>query len=294
KIQFQETTGNKSTFVVVNGIKTRNARGADAFTPLIATRRQDGPTVLYRAEHQWIASNRLTITGQYAHIHEDWGLFFQNDGLNDVQPINNVDTGFIQRNTTSGNYHTIRPQDDIKADANYFLSSFLGGDHSIKFGFDYRRSPVESITTYGGGATIRARTTSNKNTCTLGGVTYTSACDEADIRRDGDSTYIQYNRSLYISDSYKKGRATINGGLRFDRQFDVAVEAQIPANRITPDLLPALSFSHADSGVIYNNLSPRVGVTYDLRGNGKTILKANTGRYWGLGSYTSGTLQPTS
>src|SRR5262249_20286621 len=37
KLQFQENLANKSTFVVVNGIKTRNARGADAFTPLIPT-----------------------------------------------------------------------------------------------------------------------------------------------------------------------------------------------------------------------------------------------------------------
>src|SRR5262249_32650179 len=140
----------------------------------------DGPTTLYRTEHQWIASNRLTVTAQYAHIHEDWGLFFQNDGLNDVQPINNVDTGYIERNTTHRNYHTIRPQDDIKGDANYFMSSVLGGDHAIKFGFDYRRSPVESITTFGGGATIRARTAGNTNTCTLGGVTYTAGCQEAD------------------------------------------------------------------------------------------------------------------
>jgi len=157
KLQFQENAANKSTFTVTDGIKTRNARGADAFHPLITTRRQDGPTVFYRGEHQWIVSNRLTMTAQYLHISENWGQFFQNDTLKDVQAIQYIDTGYFDRNTASGNYDTHRPQDDIRADANYFKSNFLGGDHSMKFGFAYRRSPVESLTTYGGGAnTMRA------------------------------------------------------------------------------------------------------------------------------------------
>ncbi len=292
KLQYQENASNKSSFTITDGIKTRNARGADAFTPLIATRRQDGPTLFYRLDHQWIMSNRLTVTAQYLHIHEHWGLFFQDPSLVDVQPISFVDTSFVDRNTTSGNYDTNRPQDSINADANYFLSNFLGGDHAMKFGFVYRRSPVESITTYGGGATERIRSTANQGNCTVGGAT--AVCNEADIRRDSDFSYILYSRSLYWNDSYKTGRLTINGGLRFDRQFDIARAAATPANRILPDLLPAIKFAGADSGARFNNLSPRVGFTYDLRGNGKTVAKLITGRYYGLGMSTASTLQPTN
>jgi len=291
KLQYQENAANKSTFTVTDGIKTRNARGADAFHPLITTRRQDGPTVFYRGEHQWIVSNRLTMTAQYLHISENWGQFFQNDGLKDVQAIQYIDTGFFDRNTASGNYDTHRPQDDIRADANYFVSNFLGGDHSMKFGFAYRRSPVESLTTYGGGANTRVRSTANQGNCTVGGVT--ALCNEADIRRDSDTSYILYGRSLYWNDSYKKSRATINVGLRYDRQFDIARAATIPANSILPDLLPSLNYPGADSGARYNNLSPRGGLTYDLRGNGKSVLKINAGRYYGLGMATASTLQPT-
>src|SRR4029077_280142 len=43
-----------------------------------------------------------------------------------------------------------------------------------------------------------------------------------------------------------------------------------------------------------NNLSPRVGFTYDVKGDGKTVLKANGGRYYGLGMETASTLQPTT
>jgi hypothetical protein len=296
KLQFQENTANKSTFVVTDGIKRRNARGADAFHPLITTRRQDGPTVFYRGEHQWIASNRLTLTAQYTHIAEDWGQFLQNDSLFDVQAIEYTDTGFFDRNSASGNYETHRPQDDIRADANYFLSSFLKGDHAMKFGFSYRRSPVESITTYGGGANIRYRSTANMGACTVAGVSYAAGaqgCQEADIRRNADNTYILYSQSAYWNDSYKTGRATVNVGVRFDRQYDIAIEANIPANRLLPALLPAVKFAGLDSGARFTNLSPRFGFTYDLRGNGKTVLKANAARYYGLGMSTASRIQPT-
>jgi hypothetical protein len=292
KLQFQENAANKSTFTVTDGIKTRNARGADAFHPLITTRRQDGPTIFYRGEHQWIISNRLTMTAQYLHISENWGQRFQNDTLKDVQAIQFIDTGFFDRNTASGNYDTHRPQDDIRADANYFLSNFLGGDHSMKFGFAYRRSPVESLTTFGGGANTRVRSAAFKANCNVGGVT--ALCDEADIKRDSDFSYILYGRSLYWNDSYKKNRATINVGLRYDRQFDIVRSATTPANVILPDLLPGLQYPGADSGARYNNLSPRGGLTYDLRGDGKSVLKVNAGRYYGLGMYTASTLQPTN
>jgi hypothetical protein len=296
KLQYQENAANKSTFVVTDGIKRRNARGADAFHPLITTRRQDGPTVFYRGEHQWIATNRLTMTGQYTHISENWGQFLQNDSLFDVQAVQYVDTGFFDRNSNNGNYETHRPQEDIRADANYFLSSFLKGDHSMKFGFSFRHSPVESLTTYGGGAVIRIRSTANMGACTVSGVSYAAGaqgCHEANIIRDADNTYTLHSQSLYWNDSYKTGRATINAGLRFDRQYDIASEATTAANRILPDRLPGIKFSGADSGARYTNLSPRLGFTYDLRGNGKTVLKGNVARYYGLGMDTASRIQPT-
>src|SRR6185369_2017582 len=91
----------------------------------------------------------------------------------------------------------------------------------------------------------------------------------------------------------KKGRATINLGLRFDHQHDIATPGVVPANRILPAQLPAINFPGADSGARYNNWSPRGGITYDLSGDGKTILKASASRYWGIGMSTASRLEPT-
>ena len=85
KGEVQLFKGNKLSLFNNFAKKERNARGADAFHPLITTRRQDGPTVFYRGDHQFILSSRLTMTAQYTHISENWGQYLQNDGLFNVE-----------------------------------------------------------------------------------------------------------------------------------------------------------------------------------------------------------------
>ncbi len=48
-----------------------------------------------------------------------------------------------------------------------------------------------------------------------------------------------------------------------------------------PQWLPAVTFGGADSGVVLNNIVPRLGVNYDIRGNAKTIATASWAVYYG-------------
>ncbi len=307
RLQFQEATGHQTDFSYTWGDKYRGSRGCDSFHPLITCSVQTGPSIFYTPSHRWIVNNQLTIIAQYTHITEDWFLGFEDPSLKDVQAINWVDTSFWDRSKSSGSYHTIRPQDDIRADGNYFASNKLHADHSVKFGFAWHRAPVESISTVGGGAQVRYRgiypfspgqyittptDTTGEAPCVIGGTSY-SLCDEANIMRDADFNYTLYQRSAYLQDSIRKGRATINLGIRFDHQHDIATPGVVPANRILPAQLPAINFPGADSKVRYNNWSPRLGLTYDLRGDGKTVLKVNGARYYGVGVFTASALEPT-
>src|SRR5205085_12294077 len=40
-----------------------------------------------------------------------------------------------------------------------------------------------------------------------------------------------------------------------------------------------ISFARTDSVLGYNDITPRVGVAYDVFGNGKTAVKVNAGKY---------------
>ena len=277
KFNYQWVTGHRSTFLFNRGDKIRGSRGASLTTRLPATTRQTGASPYYRGQHQWTVNNQLLLDGQYSYYDAGFVLDFHEDDLAAVQRLRYVD----QNNTDdrSGTYSgNIRPQYEARLDGNYFLSNVLGGDHATKFGFRWRSTPYETISKSGGGVLVRIRA---------------SGQNEADIIRDGDQNREMWEYSTYFNDSYKRGRTTFNWGLRFDHQKDRAIAAHIAANPILPDLLPAVDFKSADAGVAFNNWSPRVALTYDLGGSGKTVLKASGARYYGLGIDTAGTVTPT-
>ena len=276
KLNYQFNRNNKTTGFWSRGDKIRNARGVSSTTPIESATRQSGPSDIYRLQHQWVVTDSLTLDAQFSHVDGGFLLDFQDPSLVDVQQINYVDQGRVARSTT--NYNTIRPQWETRIDGNYYLPKKLGGDHSLKFGYRYRTTPIESISQVGGGATVRIRA---------------SGANEADITRDADFNVQRYDSDFFVSDTYKVSRLTANIGIRLDQYRDKALSATTPANRILPDLLPSINYPGAESGVRWNNWQPRLGLSYDIFGSGKTVAKASVSRYYGITMNTAGTLQPT-
>ena len=55
----------------------------------------------------------------------------------------------------------------------------------------------------------------------------------------------------------------------------------MPGHPFAPEWLPPVAFGGADAGVVWNDISPRLGVTCDLMGTGKTVVKASYALYYG-------------
>jgi hypothetical protein len=85
------------------------------------------------------------------------------------------------------------------------------------------------------------------------------------------------NYGLFLSDVYSLHRLTLNLGLRYDRYRAFLPEQDRASSRFSPQ---ARHFDAVDAVKIFNHFVPRVGATYDVQGNGKTVLKANFGRYY--------------
>jgi len=84
--------------------------------------------------------------------------------------------------------------------------------------------------------------------------------------------------AAFANDTWRLGnRMTLNLGLRFDKYVGFLPEQEHPASRFNP---APITFSAVDEVINWNLLSPRVGITFDLAGNGKTVVKANYGQYW--------------
>jgi hypothetical protein len=87
-------------------------------------------------------------------------------------------------------------------------------------------------------------------------------------------THLQ-THALYAQDQWTAGKLTLTGAVRYDRSASFFPQEQVGPNPfiLTPTVFPA------QAGTSYNDITPRVGVAYDVFGNGKTSVKINAGRY---------------
>ena len=276
KGQYQWQPANRTTFLYTMNDKGRGSRDAGPFNPLETTFIQIAPVHVYKGSHQWVPRNTLTLEAQFMTM-PDGGFLLdvQDPSLVNVQASFDIATQMNGRSARRQDNR--RPQKELRGDGNYLLAGALGGDHAIKFGVGWRDTPFGFTGTRGGGAT--ARFTNGVPT-------------EAYLYRDSNTETGLYQVFGYVQDAYTRGRLTINGGVRFDLNDDKAGASHIDANPIIPDILPAVDFGGADSGVTFKNWSPRVGVTYNLRGRGKTVLKGNYAVYWGTGITTAQYVNP--
>jgi len=82
--------------------------------------------------------------------------------------------------------------------------------------------------------------------------------------------------SIYAQDKWTVKQLTVNAGLRFDYYRTYFPEQFLGPGPLVPNR--NITFSQT-SWYDWNDLEPRVGVAYDLFGNGKTAVKATMGRY---------------
>ncbi|MEP7305514.1 MAG: carboxypeptidase regulatory-like domain-containing protein [Acidobacteriota bacterium] len=85
--------------------------------------------------------------------------------------------------------------------------------------------------------------------------------------------------AFYAQDQWTSNRLTLQGGLRYDYILSSYPEACAggPSFPLMPTQIcyPARS----TEGVHWHDLTPRIGASYDLFGNGKTAVKVNVGKY---------------
>ncbi|HEX7679789.1 MAG TPA: hypothetical protein VF713_16785, partial [Thermoanaerobaculia bacterium] len=104
-------------------------------------------------------------------------------------------------------------------------------------------------------------------------------------------TFSSKSTDMYIGDTLMLGNLTLQGALRYDQQKGVDSAGSAVANPVVPEILPAETFS-SSTGLKFNNISPRLGLTYALGADRKTLLRASYSRY--VSQLTSTAVTPTS
>jgi hypothetical protein len=85
--------------------------------------------------------------------------------------------------------------------------------------------------------------------------------------------------SAFLNDTWTVGKMTINGGVRWDQYKGWLPEQSSLAATVGPTVVQAETFAETDL-YTWNVVAPRVGIVYDLSGDGKTVIKANYGLYF--------------
>jgi hypothetical protein len=85
--------------------------------------------------------------------------------------------------------------------------------------------------------------------------------------------------SLYLQDSWTRGRMTLQGALRYDHAYSWSPSEGNGTTATSRWNAAPITFDRTVSVRGYNDITPRLGVAYDVFGTGKTALKFNLGKY---------------
>jgi hypothetical protein len=105
----------------------------------------------------------------------------------------------------------------------------------------------------------------------------------------GTQTIIQNELALFLQDSWKpRSNLTLNYGLRWEAQIEPSLITPVNQLFYAPFIGQTVTnaqgtFEFPGNGTIpsdYSMFQPRLGIAYDLKGDGKQVVRASTGIYY--------------
>jgi len=246
-------------YTYVKAQKTKQGRGAATARPPDTTFNQGGPSGFHTVKAQYTINDNNYVEASYNNT--PLGFFLEPQGGRDIQPSYDLSTGLWGNSYYF--YDTDRPLQNFRLDGNSYIAG-ASVDHEIKYGYSYRDALTNSIWGAAGGAIA---------------VFIEANPAEAWLQSDSIDNYEGKRNSFYAGDTISAGRMTFNVGLRYDSQTSQGLPSAVPASAIAPEVFPANAFPGSEKGT-WNSLSPRLGITYDLTGDSRTILKLSAARYY--------------
>ncbi len=97
-----------------------------------------------------------------------------------------------------------------------------------------------------------------------------------------DSDSRLYWDSIYLTDTWTMNHLSVNAGVRYDYYKSAYPDQSRPASTplgYSTTVFPAIDVQAQDL-VAWNSFAPRVGISWDMTGKSKNVLKASYGRYY--------------
>lgn len=244
-----------------------NRLGAPIHLSADSTVLQDSPSWVYKGE--WNGT-----IGQNMFAEFRAGQFGYNFGLDSNTSATRYESLTTNQILGGGRGWLLkRRRNQYTGAASFFKDNWGGGSHNFKVGGEYLDESGNTIWTQGYADSVIHFVNGD-----LAGPL--SATTPAAVRLYVSGTSSQNalaTTSFFVTDSWVVNRFTLNLGARFDRYRVWLPEQTIPVARFNTT---AVSFPAIPDLVVFNHIVPRLGVIYDIRGDGKTLLKGNWGRFF--------------
>jgi hypothetical protein len=266
-----------------NGVKEKEGRatGQAQFEPLSARWNQGGnypdgrPRGLLKFQDDWVVTPNNFLSLKYAY----YGTGFS------LSPIGGLDQqagiSAFQGRTFGSTQEALylRPQHILNADTSSFYTGWLGR-HELQYGLGFRRHDSGFTGRWPGDMTVAYQ--------------HSATDTRARLNREAQSTNRTEYFNIYVADRIMRDRTTIELGVRYDRQWGSALEANTQSNIAFPNIVPGIQFAGYRAPFTWNTFSPRVGLTYALDQARNTLLRASYSRYAGqLDSSIVGYMNPS-
>ncbi len=273
KLTYQLNQSNKFVGYLQHGTKTQpnrtdssNKLGAPIHITADSTTLQDSPSWVYKGE--W---NGTINQNTFAEFRA--GQFGYNFGLDSNTGATRYES--ISTNQMLGggrDWELRRRRNQFTGAVSYFKDNFAGGSHNLKVGGEYMDEKGKTL--------WNQAYADNVIHFVRGDLTGNAARRPRPTRCACQNNAVSINAlattSAFVTDTWTINRLTMNIGARFDRYRVWLPEQSLAAGRFST----AASFAEQSSIVTFNHIVPRFGASYDLMGDGKTVLKANWGRFY--------------
>jgi hypothetical protein len=236
---------------------------------------QDSGSWVYKAEWNGTVTDKLYLEARYG----DFGYYFPLAANSDEQYFWR-DTGLQTLTGAHQRWQLDRDRKQWTAAATYFLDT-MAGSHTLKFGGEIlREQGWEGYQQQFGGNIDHQYANGVSSTVVF---TLPTAKQIGSLKDNDEGNLTSRSAlnvgSLFFNDTWAVGRATINAGVRYDRYHGWLPEQEQLAATVGPTSVPAAIFAE-EHLYTWNQFAPRLGITYDLSGEGRTVIKANYGLYW--------------
>ncbi len=273
KATYQLNPNNKFVGYLQHGTKQQphrtdvsNRLGAPIHINGNSTVLQDSPSWVFKGEWNGTITQNLFAEFRAGQFGYNFGL---DSNTNDIR-YESLSTNEILGGGRE--WELRRRRNQFTGAVSYFKDNFIGGSHTFKFGGEYLDEKGETIWNQ----YYRDNVTHFVNGSLLTGPASTTAA-AVRLGNNVDSWSALATTSVFVTDTWRVNRLTLNLGARFDR-YRVWLPAQaLPTGRFVP---AAQTFDEISDVVVFNHIVPRLGASYDLLGDGKTVIKGNWGRFY--------------